>query len=125
MCRGRGFYFVRPRCSVHPDIGWTEIMSLVEREQQRSPKTSETKAERKRRLAKAKAERWQLRQRLAEDDDAVLTFKEWAALNGVSERQGRRILKSGSGPTVTMLTDKRVGISRRANRAWQQARARA
>ena len=92
----------------------------------RSPsKRTETKQQREERLATGRAERRQLRQRLAEDDDAVLTFKEWCALNSVSERQGRRILGSGSGPTVTKLTDKRVGISRRANREWQHARARA
>ena len=76
----------------------------------RSPsKRTETKQQREERLATGRAERRQLRQRLAEDDDAVLTFKEWCALNSVSERQGRRILASGSGPTVTKLTDKRVG----------------
>ena len=92
----------------------------------RSPsKRTETKQQREERLATGRAERRQLRQRLAEDDDAVLTFKEWCALNSVSERQGRRILGSGSGPTVTKLTDKRVGIIRRANREWQQTRARA
>ena len=88
-------------------------------------KPTETKQQREVRLGKARAERRQLRQRLAADDDAVLTFKEWCALNSVSERQGRRILGSGSGPTVTKLTDKRVEISRRANREWQHARVRA
>jgi hypothetical protein len=66
-----------------------------------------------------------LRERLlATDDDAVLTFKEWCALNGFGERTGRRILAAAGGPTVTQLTDKRIGISRRANRAWLESRAR-
>ena len=65
------------------------------------------------RLKKGRAKKRQLRQRLVEDDDAVLTFKEWCALNGHSERQGRRILTSGNGPTVTQLSDRRIGISRK------------
>jgi hypothetical protein len=110
----------------------TRTMTLRENELQRSralrkrhSKQTETEQQREERLAKGRAARRQLRQRLAEDDDAVLTFKEWCALNGVSERQGRRILAEPGGPTVTMLTEKRVGISRRANREWQQKRARA
>jgi hypothetical protein len=88
---------------------------------QRGPHTKppETKAQRKRRLAKAQAERLRLRQRLAEDDDAVLTLREWAALNGFSERQGKTILANGDGPVVTRISNRRIGISRRNNRAWQ------
>jgi hypothetical protein len=96
----------------------------VKRKKRQSALQTETEQQREERLAKGRAERRQLRQRLAEDDDAVLTFKEWCALNTVSERQGRRILAEPGGPTVTMLSDKRIGISRRHNREWQQARAR-
>jgi hypothetical protein len=87
-------------------------------------KPAETKTQREKRLAKAKAERQHLRQRFAEDDDAVLTVKEWCTLNGFSSRTGRRILKSGNGPVVTKLTGKLIGVSRRNNRAWQQSRSR-
>ena len=98
-------------------------MSLRELERRR-PERIESEQEREERLERAAAERRHLRQRLAEDDDAVFTFKEWCALNGHSERQGRRILKSGNGPTVTQLTEKRIGISRRNNRKWQTSQAR-
>jgi hypothetical protein len=93
---------------------------------QRGPhnKPTETKAQRKRRLAKVHAERVRLRQRLATDDDAVLTFKEWCAVDGFSERQGRRILTGGTGPVVTRISDRRIGISRRNNRAWLESRSR-
>ena len=107
-------------------------MSLRESERSRSQrvarspnKPTETKQQRKQRLKKARAEKLQLRQRLVDDDDAVLSFKEWCALNGHSERQGRRILTGGNGPTVTQLSDRRIGISRRNNRDWQEKRARA
>jgi hypothetical protein len=106
-------------------------MSLREGEQaprarrRKQPKTAaETRAERNQRLALARAEQLRLRQRLLEDDDAVWTFKEWCAVNGISPRQGRRILKSGSGPLVTMLSDKRIGISRRHDRLWKASRVR-
>ena len=57
-------------------------------------------------------------------DDQVLTFLEWCALNRISERNGRRILASGDGPVVVQLSKKRIGITIRANRAWQSARSR-
>jgi hypothetical protein len=60
-----------------------------------------------------------------DDDDAILTFAEWCVLNRISQRQGRRILKAPGGPVIIQLSTKRIGISRRANRAWQAARARA
>ena len=41
----------------------------------------------------------------------------------VANRHPSAILRTGHGPTVTMLTDRRVGVTRRANRAWQRARA--
>jgi hypothetical protein len=101
-----------------------QIAPLADRpHRQPKPKLQETKAQRKRRLAKAKAERLRLRQRLAEDDDAVLTIREWSALNGFSERQGKSILASGDGPVVTRISDRRIGISRRNNREWQERRA--
>jgi hypothetical protein len=56
-------------------------------------------------------------------DDACLLIPEWAALNSLSERQGRRILASGDGPTITKLSAKRRGITIRANREWQERRA--
>lgn len=88
-------------------------------------------------MPKAKAKRARARKRratvyhasppatLAQDDDCVLTFLEWCALNRIGERGGRRILAGPDGPVVTQLTDHRIGITRRANREWQQRRARA
>jgi len=94
------------------------------RRRAKRPPTTETEEERKRRLKKRRAAKLLLRQRLVEDDDAVLTFREWCTLNGLSERLGRRILTGGNGPTVTDLSDRRIGITRRNNRIWQAARAR-
>jgi hypothetical protein len=58
-------------------------------------------------------------------DDRCLTFNEWCALNGIGQRTGRRILKSGNGPAVVQLSERRIGITIRANRAWQASRERA
>ena len=57
-------------------------------------------------------------------DDQVLSFPEWCSLNRISERTGRRLLNGPDGPTVTMLSARRVGVTVRANRAWQQSRER-
>lgn len=57
-------------------------------------------------------------------DDQVLTFLEWCKLNRISERTGRRILDGPNPPKVTFLSPRRVGITVRNNRAWQQANER-
>ena len=56
-------------------------------------------------------------------DDQVLTFYEWCKLNRISERTARRVMAAGDGPTVTWLSSNRMGITVRANRAWQQSRS--
>jgi hypothetical protein len=54
----------------------------------------------------------------------ILTLHEWARLNRISVRTARRIIASGSGPIVTQLSSKRIGISIANNAAWQASRAR-
>ena len=58
------------------------------------------------------------------NDDQVLSFSQWCVLNALSERTGRRVLKSGEGPIVTMLSAARIGVTVANNRRWQEARAR-
>src|SRR5262249_55719018 len=57
-------------------------------------------------------------------DDQVLSFVEWCRLNRISERNGRRILASPDGPQTVQLSQRRVGVTVRANREWQHARER-
>jgi hypothetical protein len=73
---------------------------------------------------RARQRRAALSARLPPDDDAVLTFREWCALNGFSPRTGRRILKAPGGPVVTQLSPMRIGITRGNNRRWQASKAR-
>jgi hypothetical protein len=54
----------------------------------------------------------------------VLSFMDWCRLNGISPATGRRILKSGRGPIVTQLSERRIGITIGANADWQASRAR-
>ena len=58
------------------------------------------------------------------DPDQVLTFGEWCLLNKISTRTGRRILKlpEPDRPAVVRLSANRMGITRRANRRWQESR---
>jgi hypothetical protein len=58
------------------------------------------------------------------NDNQCMTFREWCRLCRFSERTGRRIIKSGNGPVVTQLGEKRMGITVGANKRWQEARAR-
>jgi hypothetical protein len=57
--------------------------------------------------------------------DQILSFHDWCRLNCISESTGRRILAGDSGPVVTELTPKRIGITVGANAVWQQSRKRA
>ena len=57
-------------------------------------------------------------------DQQVLSFREWCALNNISPKTGRRILKAPGAPVVTMLTSRRIGISLGNNKLWQASRAR-
>ena len=68
----------------------------------------------------------QLTEMLAHLDDRVLTIPEWRALNSLSIPTGHRILQGeyGPPPEVVQLSPNRVGITVRANREWQQRRAR-
>jgi hypothetical protein len=59
------------------------------------------------------------------DDRQVLPFELWCQINNFSDRTGRRILASGSGPRVTALSAHRIGIVYADNRRWQESRARA
>jgi hypothetical protein len=54
----------------------------------------------------------------------ILLFAEWCELNRISPRTGRRILASGTGPTVTRLSHQRIGITVENNAAWQASQAR-
>jgi hypothetical protein len=54
----------------------------------------------------------------------VLSFFEWCWLNGFSPSTGRRILKSGKGPTITQLSARRIGVTVAHNAAWQETLAR-
>jgi hypothetical protein len=58
------------------------------------------------------------------EDDRVLTFAEWCAVNSIAKRTGRRILANGEGPVVTQLAARRIGIRVGDNRRWQVSRAR-
>jgi hypothetical protein len=57
-------------------------------------------------------------------DSQVLTFFEWCQLNRFSERTGRRILNSGTGPIVTQLSPMRIGITVGNDKAWKASRER-
>jgi hypothetical protein len=57
-------------------------------------------------------------------DQQVLTFREWCALNNISVKTGRRILKAPGAPVVTMLTKKLIGITIKSDREWKASRSR-
>ena len=61
---------------------------------------------------------------LVSDDHRVLNFKQWCELNGFSLSTGRRIINASTGPVITQLSPRRIGVTIGNNRAWQESRAR-
>jgi hypothetical protein len=93
---------------------------------QHSPKkfSPKQRAKRKLEIAKARKQRLDLLPAVL-NDNQVLRFSEWCALNDISPRTARRLFARGDGPATTQLSPKRVGITVAANRAWQASRERA
>jgi hypothetical protein len=65
-----------------------------------------------------------LDQHLAADDLKVLSFKEWCRLCGFSLATGRRVINASSGPVITQLSARRIGVTVANHLAWQASRAR-
>jgi hypothetical protein len=101
-------------------------VSRSQRAQRSKPKKLSPKqfARRKLELAKERKQRLDLLPATL-NDDMVLTYAEWCALNRISPRNGRRILGRDDGPVTTQLTARRIGVTVRANREWQASRERA
>jgi hypothetical protein len=59
------------------------------------------------------------------DDDWVMPFALWCQLNNFSPATGRRLRKAGKGPIFTQISDRRIGVTVRNNRIWQESRAKA
>jgi hypothetical protein len=59
------------------------------------------------------------------DDDWVMPFSLWCQVNNFSPATGRRLRKAGKGPVFTQISDRRIGVTVRNNRVWQEPRARA
>jgi hypothetical protein len=59
------------------------------------------------------------------DDDRVMPFRLWCEVNGFSEATGRRLRRAKRGPVFTQISDRRIGVTVRNNRIWQESRAKA
>lgn len=59
------------------------------------------------------------------DDLRLLTLPEAAEVCGVHADTLRRRIRDGSGPRVTQISDRRIGITVGNLRRWQQSRERA
>jgi hypothetical protein len=57
------------------------------------------------------------------DDHWVIPFSLWCQLNNFSPATGRRLRKAGKGPVFTQISDRRIGVTVRNNRIWQESRA--
>jgi hypothetical protein len=51
-------------------------------------------------------------------DDEVRSVKEWCRTANFSPATGRRQIKAGNGPTITRLSERRIGVTGRNYRAW-------
>lgn len=58
-----------------------------------------------------------------QNDNQVLTFRQWCALNNFGSTTGKRVIAAG-GVDVVQLSAKRIGITVGANRQYQARRTR-
>jgi hypothetical protein len=56
-------------------------------------------------------------------DDWIMPFSLWCEVNNFSPATGRRLRKAGKGPVFTQIIDRRIGVTVRNNRVWQESRA--
>ncbi len=56
----------------------------------------------------------------AENDNRILTIKQWAEINSISLATARRIISRGEGPPIIKISPRRIGIRIRDNRLWQE-----
>jgi predicted DNA-binding transcriptional regulator AlpA len=59
------------------------------------------------------------------DPDRVMPLIAWCNRCGFSEATGRRLIKTGQGPVVTWLSERRMGIRERHHREWLDSRIQA
>jgi predicted DNA-binding transcriptional regulator AlpA len=52
----------------------------------------------------------------------VMSFMEWCNDNGFSASTGRRVIKSGKGPRIIKLSERRIGITTAENLRWRASR---
>jgi hypothetical protein len=110
--------------SLQAEISRSRVAQRTHQKQTKRKLSKQQLAKRKLEIAKARKLRLDALPAVLHDSQ-VLTFREWCALNRISERTGRRILESGNGPVTTQLSAKLVGITIRANKEWQASRERA
>jgi len=92
----------------------------IARSKHNKPRDLEAERERRRQAA----ERAQAERDRALDDMRVMSIPKWCEICGFSIWTGKRLLKAGKGPPITQISDRRIGITIRANREWQAARVR-
>jgi hypothetical protein len=83
-----------------------------------------SKRARKARNRKTHRRKARLQAQMADDADRVLTYGEFCALVGISEREMRRMIVDGLGPKLTQLTSRRFGVTRGNLRKWLERRER-
>ena len=99
-------------------------MSILESERRRSQRAQRKHRKQQRRAKRTAPQPQSPLVGFENDDNRVLSFAQWCALNGFSPRTGRKILAGGCGPPVVQLSSRRIGITLAANKLWQEARTR-
>jgi hypothetical protein len=56
------------------------------------------------------------------DDDVVLTYREWYTLAGLPESTAREMRARGEGPRCVKLTGKKLGVTMAEHRRWVRSR---
>ena len=57
-------------------------------------------------------------------DGIIAKRSDWAASKGFSRTMADRLRKEGKGPRIVQLGDRAIGVTRKADREWTEARER-
>jgi ABC-type siderophore export system fused ATPase/permease subunit len=106
------------------EISRSRVAQRTHQKQTKRKLSKQQLAKRKLEIVKARKQRLDLLPATL-NDNMVLLFREWCALNHLSERNGRRIFTSSDGPVLTRLSAKRFGVTVANNKLWQASRERA
>ena len=59
----------------------------------------------------------------SDNDYEIIRWGDWCASKKISLSTGHRMRRDGTGPRITRLNERAIGVTRKHDREWTEARA--